>query len=170
MAGTDAKETYIKRMEYLREHPGRCRLLHRMNRIFEAAVFAAYVLLLAWFLLRKDALLARAVIVPLDGFLILSVFRWLIDKKRPYEVYGVPPAIKKETKGKSFPSRHIFSAFMIAMTYICLSPWPLAGIALLLAGALLAWIRVASGVHFPADVLAGAACGVAAGLIGFVLF
>ncbi len=156
-------------MEYLRAHPGIRNLLYGVNRILEAVVFAAYALLLLWLFMQKDALLAKAVIVPLDGFIILSAVRWMIDRKRPYEVYGVPPAIRKDTKGKSFPSRHIFSAFMIAMTYLFLSPWQLIGIALLFLGALLAWIRVISGVHFAGDVLAGASFGVAAGLAGFVL-
>lgn len=166
MAG---KETYIKRMEYFQAHPRLRRLLQAVSRSMAAATAAAYLLFLLWLLLRHDALLARAVIVPLDGFIILSVFRRMIDRKRPYEVYGTPAAIRKDTAGRSFPSRHIFSIFIIAMTYLCLSPWLWIGIVLLLAGALLAWIRVVSGVHFPGDVLAGAVCGVAAGLIGYVI-
>ena len=41
--------------------------------------------------------------------------------------------------------------------------WILIGI----AGILLAWSRVAGGVHFPRDVIAGALIGVFSGVIGY---
>ena len=73
--------------------------------------------------------------------------------------------LKKDTSGRSFPSRHVFSAFMLAMTVFYL--YPLIGCLLLACGCLLAVIRVISGVHEPRDVIAGAMIGIICGVIGY---
>ena len=73
----------------------------------------------------------------------------------------------KETKGKSFPSRHVFSIAMIAMTFLRVS-LPLAVLFFVLT-ALLAALRVLGGVHYVRDVAAGAAMGVLCGLLGFFI-
>ena len=65
--------------------------------------------------------------------------------------------------GKSFPSRHVFSATVIAMLALTLNPW-LGGAMLFLAGAL-ALLRVLGGVHYPSDVLAGYVIGILVGLL-----
>ena len=49
-------------------------------------------------------------------FVGLSVVRKIINAPRPYEKFDMPPVLEKDTKGKSFPSRHVFSVFIIAMT------------------------------------------------------
>lgn len=163
------QEKYSKRMKYMAEHPKAALLLHRINRVITAVVFCAYPLLLLWLLRNRDSALADAIIIPLDSFLILSVFRYLVNRRRPYEAYGVGPAIPKDTKGKSFPSRHVFSAFVIAMTYLFFFPYSWCGICLLLMGVVLAVFRVISGVHYVSDVIVGAAWGIAAGLFYFIV-
>ena len=100
--------------------------------------------------------------MPAVSFILLSVFRWVLNAPRPYEIFGADPVIKKDTKGKSFPSRHVFSMFVIAVTVLYFCPVP--GIVLVAAGVLMAAARVAGGVHFPADVIAGAVAGAAADL------
>jgi membrane-associated phospholipid phosphatase len=112
----------------------------------------------------------------LDGFFILTVFRWLINRKRPYEVYDTPPAIHKDKKGSSFPSRHVYSAFAIAFAFGWIgsaTQTPLVvGIAVLLTvlGVLIAVIRVLSGIHFLSDVLAGAGWAVFVSAVGYMVF
>jgi membrane-associated phospholipid phosphatase len=171
-----AKETYIKRMEYFKEHPGIRRSMELAGRIATGIVFFAYPLLLAWLLLRRAPELAGAIIVPLDGFLILTVFRRLINRKRPYEVYDTPPAIHKDKKGSSFPSRHVYSAFAIALTFlwagIATGVTVVVGIAILLLvlGVIIAAIRVLSGIHFLSDVLAGAGWAVLVSVVGYAVF
>ena len=73
------------------------------------------------------------------------------------------PLIKKDSLGKSFPSRHVFSATTIAMFTLLLNPW-LGGTMLFLA-AILAILRVLGGVHYPSDVLAGYVIGILVGLL-----
>ncbi len=67
--------------------------------------------------------------------------------------------------GESFPSRHVFSVFVIAMAfyYTCVP----VGVVLTVFGVLMAAVRVAGGVHFPRDVAAGAAVGIVSGVLGF---
>lgn len=161
------KETYVNITAPLREKPKWAKQIHICNRILTGIVFVAYPLLLLWLLLERDLILVRAITVPLDSFVMLTVFRYIINAKRPYEVFEMEPVIPKNTKGKSFPSRHVFSVFIIAVTYVALCPITWIGIVLLLIGVLLAVVRVVSGVHFPRDVIAGAVCGVVAGVIGF---
>ena len=163
------KETYIRMTEPLRKNRNLAKSIQTTNRILTGAVFLAYPALLFWMLLEKPQVLAQAVIVPFNSFVILTAFRYAVNARRPYEVFEIPPVIPKDTKGKSFPSRHVFSVFIIAMTYLFLCPAVWIGILLLAAGVLLAIVRVVSGVHFPKDVIAGAASGIAAGVIGFCL-
>ena len=70
--------------------------------------------------------------------------------------------------GRSFPSRHVFSAFLIGMLW-CIYSVPL-GIAAMLLGTYIALERVLLGIHFPRDVIAGAAIGVLSGLVGILIW
>ncbi|MBE5919658.1 MAG: phosphatase PAP2 family protein [Pseudobutyrivibrio ruminis] len=101
----------------------------------------------------KGLLLYRSILIPGVSFIIVSVYRKLLSAPRPYEVYGFTPALKKDTKGKSFPSRHVFSIFIVAFTVF--QAFPVAGAVICVLGFLLAIIRVVGGVHFIKDVVAG---------------
>ncbi len=164
------KSTYLKITGPMREHPKLAKNIHRANQLLSAIVMASYPILLLWLFLQREAVaLVRGILVPMDAFILLSVLRYFIGAKRPYEVFGVEPVIPKKTKGNSFPSRHVFSVFMIAMAYLALAPSFFPGIFLIVIGVLLAFVRVVSGVHFPRDVIAGMLAGVASGVIGFYL-
>ena len=141
-----------------------------LNSILTKAVYALYPLLLIYLaathLTDKVPGFVPAVLVPGISFVLLSIFRSKINAPRPYEMPGAePPIIKKDAPGKSFPSRHIFSIFVIAVTVFWV--WPAGGILVGIAGAVLAWCRVAGGVHFPRDVIAGALIGIGCGVLGF---
>lgn len=161
------KEQYIQITNFLRKNPGRVRAVKILNKILTGVVFLCYPLFLLYLLWEKNLWLARAIIVPLDSFIIVSFARFLIQAKRPYEKFGVPPVLEKETKGKSFPSRHVFSVFIIAMTFFYQIPW--IGVVLMVVGILLGIIRVLGGVHEPRDVVAGALCGVLCGILGYYI-
>lgn len=107
------------------------------------------------------------VVVPSVSFLLVSVFRKWYNAKRPYEIYGFAPLIPKDTKGKSFPSRHVFSIFVIGSTMIWF--YPITGVLICLAGFILATVRVTTGVHFPKDVIAGALIGILSGCVAEIL-
>nr|WP_276515602.1 phosphatase PAP2 family protein [Tissierella carlieri] len=109
----------------------------------------------------------RVFLTPGISFMLVSSFRNHTDFPRPYEVLDIVPIINKSTKGRSFPSRHVFSAFVIAMTLYYISV-PV-GVILMFAGIILAIVRVLGGVHFPRDVVVGAMIGILFGMIGFRL-
>ena len=141
-----------------------------LNSVLTKAVYALYPLLLIYLavyhLTDKEPGFVPALLVPGISFVLVSIFRSWYDAPRPYEIPGAePPLIKKDAPGKSFPSRHIFSIFVIAVTFFWV--WPVPGILIGIAGVLLAWSRVAGGVHFPRDVVAGALIGVFSGVIGY---
>ncbi len=143
------------------------RMFNSANRFLTYFCYVLYPVLLIYLAVRLDMRFWKALLVPGISFVLLSLARKKLNFLRPYEVLEIHPIIKKDTKGKSMPSRHVFSMFVIAATYLWILP-PV-GILLLVLGALLACVRVVGGVHFPRDVLAGAAAGLLAGLIGYVL-
>lgn len=161
------KETYEKITRSLREHPRRIRFLQSTNKILTISVYCAYPALLLFAAVQKDMRFWRILLTPAVSFLLVSGFRRLLNAPRPYEALDIVPLIKKDTKGKSFPSRHIFSVFVIAMAFLYIS-FPL-GILFTAIGLLLAIVRVIGGVHFPKDVIAGAVIGILSGIIGIYL-
>lgn len=97
--------------------------------------------------------LSTGIIVPSVSFVILTKIRMIINAKRPYEIYDINPLIKNEKKGQSMPSRHIFSAALISMGYVTISPY--IAIILLILTLIMAKDRVVAGIHFPRDVIVG---------------
>lgn len=163
------KETYIKMTQPFRDHPEMAKGIHIANKLCTGLMYLSYPLLIIFMILQKDMNVIRAVLVPGISFVLLSLFRKVINRPRPYETFDVPSVIKKDTKGKSFPSRHVFSATIIAMTFLFMSPWTWLGVVFLGVSILLAIVRVISGVHFISDVGVGFIVGVLAAFLGYVV-
>ena len=145
--------------------------LKTMNQGLLVLFYAAFIALIVFLFVIGSPLLLPILITDGIGFVAVSLFRRFYNAPRPYEVSEVPPAFSKDTSGKSFPSRHGFSAFMIAFSwlFVCLP----VGLVLVAAAALLSWVRVTARVHFPRDVIAAAviaALFAAAGILPFYLF
>ena len=106
----------------------------------------------------------------MPGFVFLggTVLRAKLNFPRPYEQPGFTPLVEKETHGHSFPSRHALSAAVLAMVWLYF--YPAAGVAMVVVAAAICVLRVLAGVHFPRDVLAGAALGFALGYVGMWIF
>lgn len=100
-------------------------------------------------------------------FVLVSILRRVINEPRPYELLEFYEKKPKGKSGRSFPSRHVFSVFVIATVLVT---WdPLVAVLLFAAGVLLALLRVALGIHFVRDVVAGALIGAASGGIGLAV-
>ena len=101
------------------------------------------------------------------SFVAVSVFRVIINMPRPYEVGNIARLDSSKKRGKSFPSRHVFSSFVIATVLVPWNVWISVG--LFVIGSLMAVIRVIIGRHFPRDVIAGAIIGIVSGVIGLLI-
>ena len=135
------------------------------NRVVTICVYLLYPALLGLLWYTKNDGLIPAIVIPGVSFILLSIWRDRINKPRPYEVFDMVPVIDKKTKGHSFPSRHIFCMFLIAVTVFYF--YPLAGLLIGLVGIALAVNRVIGGVHFVKDVVCGALVGILCGVVGF---
>lgn len=161
------KEEYIRISEPFRTRKKKETGLKRANAIATAACYVGYALLLISRIILFDMWFWRVLLIPAVAFLVLSLVRRKINAPRPYEVWQITPLLEKDTKGKSFPSRHVFSAAIIAMAVLSVSiP---GGVILLIAAGVLSWCRVIAGVHFIKDIAVGAAVGIGVGLIGFFI-
>jgi membrane-associated phospholipid phosphatase len=160
-------ETYEKISAPLRAHPRGVRAIVVTDKVLVAVVALGYVGALIWLAIGGDARFLRVLLVPAISFAAMSATRAVINAPRPYEADGIDPLIKKDTQGKSFPGRHVFSAAVIAcaLAYLQIG-W---GITAFVATAVIAIVRVVGGVHYPRDVIAGAVLGILCGIIGFVL-
>lgn len=156
-------------MAWFGERPRLTKALSFTNKAITYAIYVAYPCLLVWLLATGNGMFWRALLVPAISFVLVSILRSKVNARRPYEVFDTPSAIHKDTSGKSFPSRHVFSISVIAMTFLACLPSPAPGIFLLVLSMVLAVVRVVSGIHFARDVVCGFALGVLSGLIGFYL-
>ncbi len=155
------------------------KLLYRVYRddtLFEIFRISSYVIValtIYAFLVRLVSLVETPIevfkILVVTGvpFVAVSIMRKIINAPRPYEIIEFYEKKPKGKAGQSFPSRHVFSVFVIATVLFAWEPIIAAG--LILAGALLAFLRVALGIHFVRDVLAGALIGIASGGIGLLV-
>ena len=151
------RETYRKMTGYFLQDEKKVRRIILANRLLTGIVFVSYPLYLISLLLKRDTLLPQAVLVPAVSFVVVTLFRKIVNEPRPYEKYDLPPV----------PSRHVFSVFVIAVTVFVRNP--VAGCILAMIGIMIAVIRVIGGVHTVWDVTAGAAVGILSGVIGYYM-
>lgn len=190
------RETYVGMVEGLRAKPHLARAIVISNSIITKAIYVAYPHLLIYLFIQQflgftgalgflsspdlapttltlesffTSAFFKALSVPFVAFVLLSVFRSRVNAPRPYEVFDAKPVISKDSKGKSFPSRHVFSIFLIATTFLAVCPNAAFGLVIEALGIALAAIRVMAGVHFPRDVIMGALLGIFAGSFEFLI-
>ncbi len=101
------------------------------------------------------------------GYVTVSIARRLINIPRPYEVYDFYSTPPKARAGLSFPSRHTFLVFAVAVGSFPL--FPIVSAVLFLFGIILAVARVLLGIHFIRDVIAGALLGALSSLLGLLI-
>ena len=101
------------------------------------------------------------------GLLTVTLMRKIINAPRPYEFYDFYEQKPRDKSGQSFPSRHAYSAFVIAVISWLLHP--AVSISLFVVGICLSVARVLLGIHFVRDVLVGAALGIISGVLGILI-
>jgi undecaprenyl-diphosphatase len=154
-------EAYTRRMR-VAEQPGALRTLAILFAHSGDSWFWLLGLLLLWgfgssgWRERCVWMLAGIVIAALIVFAI----KFTVRRRRPEGEWG---GIYRRTDPHSFPSGHAARAVMLAVLGLGLGPaW--FGVVLLVWAPLVLLARVAMGVHYLSDVLAGALLGLAIGL------
>jgi membrane-associated phospholipid phosphatase len=94
-------------------------------------------------------------------YLASEVLGVLWPRQRPFARLSRVQALVAHTSERSFPSRHVASG--LAMAAIGGAAHPRLGLAMAGVAWMLGTSRVAAGLHYPSDVLAGAALGQAVG-------
>lgn len=144
-----------------------------LTEILHISSIAIVLLTVYAFFSRIMALIAHPVAVAelliITGvpFIVVSVIRKIINAPRPYEVLEFYSKKPKAKRGQSFPSRHVFSVFVIATALMTCNVF--LGLALILGGIILSVLRVILGIHFIRDVVAGGIIGIVSGAIGILV-
>lgn len=161
------KDFYVRLHKQVMEHPALRKAVTWSVKLLPGIVYAAYPLLVVYLGVWHRENVLRGILVPAIGFLLVTVLRAWINAPRPYEAMGIPSITPKDTKGKSFPSRHAACGSVIAVTALFTAP--ALGWVLLVISLLIALSRVMAGVHYIKDVTAGWLLGAAVGLLGFLI-
>lgn len=141
-------------------------LLRAVSRLGDGVFWYALMLLL----LAADGTAAIAPVLHMvaPGLAGTILYRWLKAKTlrpRPYQVNQAINCNARPLDQFSFPSGHTLHAF--AFTAIAIAYYPQLAFLLIPFACMVALSRVVLGLHYPSDVLAGAAIGAA--IAGFSL-
>ena len=164
-------EQYRSLSEHFSETKARSTTVKALHDVLPMVMYIFYPLQLVCLGINEGWLsevFLRFTLIPLFTFILVTIVRAIINAERPYEKYSYTPVVRKDTKGKSFPSRHTVSAFIIAMAFMYVDMK--LGAIMLVVASVIGVTRVLAGVHFIRDVVSGAILGVLIGLVGFFIF
>jgi len=115
------------------------------------------IAVLAAFYWRRPAILLYVALADLIAGVTSALLRHAIGRERPPLRFPEPHPLVHVPGSPSFPSGHAAMSFACAATLAWLTP--LSPVALYALAALIAFSRVYVGVHYPLDVIGGAALG-----------
>lgn len=166
------EEKYRKIEIFFRKHKRLYFLLRIIYKYLPYPVYVIYPLMLILTFTdminnSKPEAFIITLTVPATAFLSVTILRRIINRPRPYEALKINPLIKKNTVGKSFPSRHSASVFIIAT--VCFPLNTALGITLTVLGTFICVSRVLAGVHYISDVVFGALFSIVLGVFSIFL-
>jgi undecaprenyl-diphosphatase len=150
------------------EQPGLLRTLAAFFAHSGDSWFWGAALILLWCFSNSGWKLWGAVeFIGIAGLaVIVMTIKFLVRRRRPEGDWG---GIYRSTDPHSFPSGHAARSFLIAVLATGLAPTWLA-VALWIWAPLVSLARVAMGVHYVSDVLAGSIIGILIALIGLQFY
>ena len=170
----DYSTLYEKNRKFYQARPLAKRVLRLASPFLTAFFGIAYAVLFitAVFVNKSPDVheLIQILGVPAFCFVLCTIVRELIDRKRPYDADGanIKPIVKKKREDvKSFPSRHV--ALAVAISILFFSFIPAVGAVLCVFALLLAYVRFAIGLHYPSDLAAGILIGVFCAALGLLI-
>lgn len=119
-------------------------------KYFPDITFTLYPCILIYLFFTKSPLLLSTILRPLSAFILVSIFRKIINRPRPYESMSIEPLLSHKS-GESFPSRHTLSAFIIA--FVCFDVNIALGIFACIIAIIISLTRILAGVHYISDVI-----------------
>jgi undecaprenyl-diphosphatase len=130
--------------------------------------FWAAAIIILWFF--SNSAWKQWEVVEFFGMLglagVVQAIKLLVRRERPQGKWG---GIYRSTDPHSFPSGHAARAFLIAVVGTALAP-PWLAIVLWVWAPLVSLARVAMGVHYLSDIVAGGILGSIIGLIGLQIY
>jgi len=113
------------------------------------------ILVILWFWGKTEKKVAlRALFSAILAWPILAnILGHLINRSRPFEISGVKELIFHRPD-YSFPSDHAAAIFAICFSF-WFSGYKKLALATLIIGLVISFFRVATGVHYPTDILGG---------------
>ena len=159
------EKQFIKSTDAIKNNRTLYSILKFIYKFLPLVLFVAYPIMIIYLLIVWDLRFIRVITIPAFTFLAVTVMRILINRPRPYERYSFTPVFPKDTKGKSFPSRHTASAFIISYAFLYINP--VLGVISMVISAFLSLLRPVVGVHYVSDVVGGF---LVSSLLGIVFF
>lgn len=142
--------------------PGMGKLLSGVEEAAEnTKLWCGAAAAMAWLGGARGRGAAAAGLVALAAAQLVSngLCKQLADRPRPPKKWFPHDEVDDRPDSSSFPSGHTAAA--VAFTAAVTPAWPAAGAACATPAAMVALERVQSGAHYPSDVVAGAAIGLA---------
>ncbi|GAB4419510.1 MAG: hypothetical protein Kow002_07190 [Anaerolineales bacterium] len=150
------------------EKPGLLRTLSAFLAHSGDSWFWAAGLIILW--LRGDSFWKQWTVVIFGSISVLAamvlVIKFSVKRRRPEGEWGL---LYRSTDPHSFPSGHAARSFLIGTMAVVLGP-PWLAVILVIWAPLVALARVAMGVHYVSDILAGALLGILVGVLGLALY
>ena len=143
---------YVAMLQYIRKSAFLQRTIIAITRYFPMITFILYPCVLLYLFISKSPFLFETIWKPFAAFLVVTVFRKIVNRPRPYEAMNIEPLIGHK-HGESFPSRHTVSAFAIAFALLNINIH--LGIIALIIACIVGLSRIICAVHFISDVLCG---------------
>ena len=134
----------------IKKHPFLKNTFINFTRYIPVITFIIYPVVIIYLFFTNNPLLLETIIRPCIAFTVVTIFRKIINRKRPYETMDIIP-LSKHKQGESFPSRHTVSAFAIA--FACLNVNVTLGGFMIILAIIIACTRILCGVHYLSDVI-----------------